>query len=76
MAYTGIDRATARLRLRAAYRHIRPGSHACDLGAASRRLFWITRGRIARFWCSSLTASITTCIASVFVQQRFIGLGV
>jgi SAM-dependent methyltransferase len=32
MAYTGTDRYIARLRFRAAYRHIRPDSRVCDLG--------------------------------------------
>jgi SAM-dependent methyltransferase len=32
MAYTGVDHFLARLRFRAAYPHIRPGSRVCDLG--------------------------------------------
>jgi ubiquinone/menaquinone biosynthesis C-methylase UbiE len=32
MAYTGIDGWIARLRFRAAYPHIRPGSRVCDVG--------------------------------------------
>jgi SAM-dependent methyltransferase len=32
MAYTGIDHFIARLRFRAAYPHIRPGSRVCDVG--------------------------------------------
>jgi SAM-dependent methyltransferase len=39
MAYTGIDRYIARLRFRAAYRHIRPGSRVCDLGCGLEAAF-------------------------------------
>jgi ubiquinone/menaquinone biosynthesis C-methylase UbiE len=39
MAYTGIDRAIARLRFRAAYPHIRPGSRVCDIGCGLEAAF-------------------------------------
>lgn len=39
MAYTGIDRFIARLRFRAAYPHIRPGSRVCDLGCGLEAAF-------------------------------------
>jgi hypothetical protein len=68
MAHAGIDLPVARLRFRAAYRHIRPGSHACDVGAASRRLFWITPGTALRAFGvrRSRRASPHALLASLF----------
>src|SRR5580693_3075334 len=39
MPYTGIDHFIARLRFRAAYPHIRPGSRVCDLGCGLEAAF-------------------------------------
>jgi SAM-dependent methyltransferase len=39
MAYTGIDRLIARLRFRAAYPYIRPGSRVCDVGCGLETAF-------------------------------------
>lgn len=39
MAYTGIDRAIAQLRFRAAYPHIRSGSRVCDVGCGLETAF-------------------------------------
>lgn len=39
MAYTGIDHVIARLRFRAAYPHVRPGSRVCDLGCGLEAAF-------------------------------------
>ena len=39
MPYTGIDHLIARLRFRAAYPHIRPGSSVCDLGCGLEAAF-------------------------------------
>jgi ubiquinone/menaquinone biosynthesis C-methylase UbiE len=50
MAYTGIDRFLARLRFRAAYRHLQKGSRVCDLGCGLDAAFldfagdWIAEG--------------------------------
>jgi ubiquinone/menaquinone biosynthesis C-methylase UbiE len=39
MPYTGIDHVIARMRFRAAYPHIRPGSRVCDLGCGLEAAF-------------------------------------
>jgi SAM-dependent methyltransferase len=39
MPYTGVDHFLARLRFRAAYPHIRPGSRVCDLGCGLEAAF-------------------------------------
>ena len=39
MPYTNLDRFIARLRVRAAYPHIRPGSRVCDLGCGLQASF-------------------------------------
>jgi len=39
MPYTGIDHFIARMRFRAAYPHIRPGSRVCDLGCGLEAAF-------------------------------------
>lgn len=39
MPYTAIDRFIARLRFRAAYPHVRPGSRVCDLGCGLEAAF-------------------------------------
>jgi hypothetical protein len=39
MPYTGIDHFIARMRFRAAYPHIRPGSSVCDLGCGLEAAF-------------------------------------
>lgn len=39
MAYTGVDHFVARLRFRAAYPHVRPGSRVCDLGCGLEAAF-------------------------------------
>jgi SAM-dependent methyltransferase len=39
MAYTGLDHFIARLRFRAAYPHLRPGSRVCDLGCGLEAAF-------------------------------------
>lgn len=39
MAYTAIDHFIARLRFRAAYPHVRPGSRVCDLGCGLEAAF-------------------------------------
>jgi ubiquinone/menaquinone biosynthesis C-methylase UbiE len=39
MGYTGIDHFIARMRFRAAYPHIRPGSRVCDLGCGLETAF-------------------------------------
>jgi len=39
MPYTAIDRFIARLRFRAAYPHVRPGSQVCDLGCGLEAAF-------------------------------------
>jgi ubiquinone/menaquinone biosynthesis C-methylase UbiE len=39
MPYTGIDHFIARMRFRAAYPHIREGSHVCDLGCGLEAAF-------------------------------------
>jgi ubiquinone/menaquinone biosynthesis C-methylase UbiE len=39
MPYTGIDHFIARMRFRAAYAHIRPGSRVCDLGCGLEAAF-------------------------------------
>jgi ubiquinone/menaquinone biosynthesis C-methylase UbiE len=39
MPYTGIDHFIARMRFRAAYPHVRPGSRVCDLGCGLEAAF-------------------------------------
>ena len=39
MPYTGIDHFIARMRFRAAYPYIRPGSRVCDLGCGLEAAF-------------------------------------
>ena len=39
MPYTGIDHFIARLRFRAAYPHVRPGSRVCDVGCGLETAF-------------------------------------
>ena len=39
MAYTGIDQFIARMRFRAAYPHVRPGTRVCDVGCGLEAAF-------------------------------------